>query len=205
MDPKLKKIIIISSVIILILVIWAVVDIVSKIGKLEVVLATSPSDSQITIDGNNIKSGKSYIKKGSHIFTAKRSGFDDYSTTVNITDDFKDSIILLLEPNSDEGYAFLKDNPKEQSIREGWGGLLANQDNNNRTDKTPLIKLLPFIDREYRVDYGSSSKTPNDNIAVSIIITFTTEASKQDALKWIENNGYNINDLEIIYKDFNSK
>lgn len=204
MNPKLKKIIIISSAVVAILIIWGAIDIINKIGKIEVIIAASPSDSQITMDDNKINTGKSYIKKGSHVFTAKRSGFNDCSIMIDITDNFKDSVILLLDPNSDEGRAFLNNNPNEQLTREGLGGILANQDGQNTTNKTPLIKILPFIDLDYRVDYGASLKTPKDNTSVAIYITSISEASKQDALNWIKDSGYDVNNLEIVYKYFNT-
>lgn len=182
--------------------VWQFSVLLSHRGKIGITVQASPSDSVITMNGKKISGGTKYIVAGKYTFTAKRQYFTDYSTTVEINKDSQKDILLLLGADSNEAKAYLKSHPKEQALREAIGGQKANQEGEEASNKNPIVKLLPFIDREYRIDYGPSQLHPDDSSALSITITSTSEQSKQDALDWIRFKGFDPNKLEIYYKNF---
>ena len=173
-------------------------------GEVAVIVRVSPSDADVTVDGQDYPAGKKvYVKPGRHDFKATRQHFEAVSTSLELDEqDANREIVLILAANSNEAKAFLRDRPSEQTLREALGGQLTNEQGAAARDKTPLVELLPFIDREYRIDYGPSQKNPTDPTAIAITITSTSETTKQDALAWIRFKGYDPAELEIIYKNF---
>lgn len=173
-------------------------------GKTAVVVRVSPSDAEVTIDGQRYPSEKTiYLEPKLYDFKATRQFFEEVSTSVEITrDDHDREVVLILGAKSNEAKNYLRDHPSEQALRESLGGQLANEQGQAARDKTPLVDLLPFIDREFTIDYGPSVQSPDDPTAIAITITSTSEASKQDALAWIKFKGYDPAGLEIIYKNF---
>ena len=203
MNTKTKKIIIIIVIIfVLSLLSWWLFDALNKIGKLKINVKVAPTDSQIVIDGKKSSAGDIYIKPGVHTFKASRSGFSDYSTTITIDETTVDPIILMPVPNSDAAYSLLKNNPTMQAARENLGSELADQDGKKMITKNPILNMLPFIDREYSITYEQSQKYPDDKFSIAIIITSTSDVTKQDALDYIKFKGYDASNLEIIYRRF---
>lgn len=173
-------------------------------GKVALIIGVSPSDSSLTVDGQAFSSGKKvYLIPGNHTFKATREHFESVTTSLELRDSTSvRNIILILPAISSEAKAYLLDHPSEQALREALGGQLANEQGQAARSKTPLVDSLPFIDREYRIDYGPSQKNPSDPTAIAITITSTSEASKQDAISWIRFKGFDPDALEIIYKNF---
>lgn len=200
---RIKPIIITTVAVITLLIAWFVVDSINKSGKVPITIKVAPSDSIVTIDNKVSSSGNVYIYPGIHTFKATRTSFTDYSITVKIDNSSSNSpIILLPSPDSEEAKKFLTDNPNVQAAREFLGGERANIEGENLLKTNPIISILPFIDREYRIDYGPSQLHPNDKLAISITITSTSEASQQDALDLLKFKGYDTSKLELIYKRF---
>lgn len=173
-------------------------------GKVAVIVRVSPSDAEVTIDGHRFPSGKTvYLEPKRYTFKAARQYFEEASSTMEVTMDNKvREVVLILGAESNEAKAFLIDHPSEQTLRESLGGKLANEQGEAARNKTPLVELLPFIDREFRIDYGPSVQNPDDPTAIAITITSTSESSKQEALNWIKFKGYDPAVLEMIYKNF---
>jgi len=203
MHNRRRNFIICIILLIVVFAVWQIMIAVSHRGKLLVTIKVSPSDALVSIDGNRTRSKQVYVTPGKHIFEGKRKYFGDYSTSWEVSPEtVSKPVILLLEASSPQAQEYLTNHPKEQSLREALGGQLANIQGEEAIKNTPLVTQLPFIDLEYRIDYGPSLKSPDDPTAISITITSTSEVSKQDALDWIRFKGFDPNKLEIIYESF---
>jgi hypothetical protein len=158
-------------------------------------LNVAPSDAAVMIDGKVFAGNKLYLRPGSHQIVAHLNGFADGRESFNVTGSMT-TVTVLLNPNSDIGYSYLAKHPDQELIG-GQNFKIASQ---NASNSTTLTKLLPYLGAglEFRVDYGTPSQGSNSK--VGIYITGATKKAQQDAVSWIQGQGYDITKLDIIYK-----
>lgn len=146
-----------------------------------------------TVYGNGIKISKvSHLKPGRYTFRATANGFDDTSTTVEVSEDNR-RIGISLAPK--EG---IKTSVEEQYELEAIAGQQAQSEGRSITQANPLIQKLPHVSvaGPYRIDYGFSDR---DNLGVFYYINTSTPRGRQSALQWIRDQGFNPATLDIRY------
>jgi len=113
---------------------------------------------------------------------------------------------VLLVPNSQEGYSWLLNHPDEQAERQTLGGSAFSQSVQQSLHQNPIISKLPFVGpgNEYRIDYGTAPRK-SSSTDVAIYITYYVPVGKQDALNWIEQQGYDPSKMNIVYTDQTSQ
>lgn len=162
-----------------------------------------PGDSKITVDDEQKtrRQGTIRLLPGEHKLTISRSGFEN--TVIDITIEKGKTLAqeLALEANSQEGLKWLRDHPDQAIKAEGISSRNYERSTKEIIKQNPIISILPFIDREYRIDYGQSVKTPDDKSAVAVYITFYTLNGKNQALEWLKFKGYDPEKLEIVYRE----
>lgn len=164
-------------------------------------LAVSPTVAKIMLDGKKqVKPGKFYVSPGKHSLTVSFAGFatKTVSFTAKTSSSDPAEVNVLLQANSAAGRAWLAAHPEEAPVRESIGGSNFAAENRTRTQATPIIKSLPHVadDNSYRIDYGAGSSVTK----VTIYITYSTDASKQAALAWIQAQGTDPASLSITYR-----
>ena len=205
MNPQLKKLIYIAIGILalgLIIVVFVLgLQSRDKTANIEIQSAV-PNDAKVTIDGNGVGSNsKNGVTPGKHTVVAKRDGFEDKTQEVEVKQGETKVIRLLMKPNSQVGYEWMRAHPDLAVEYEAMVGQQFAQQSQKTTDANPLIANLPEIHPTWRVDYGKSVAYPNDPNKVAIIITYGgAEIDKQNALNWIKSLGFNPADYEIVYK-----
>ncbi len=165
-------------------------------GNIEFVIV--PGDATLAVDNEKVRGKTGTFAEGEHTISVSRRGFRAKTTTFKATKD-KQVIEIALDTSTQEGVDWLIDHPEEAYLRESILGKESNALGEESARKNPIMDLLPFIDREWRVDYGRSVKYPEDPLRISVVITYTTDQAKQDALDWIQFKGFNLADLEIVY------
>ncbi len=205
MNQNLRKVIYIGAAVVafILIVFIFILGLQSKDKTATIdVQSAVPTDANVTIDNQKVNSnGKVGVKPGQHTVVAKRNGFTD--KTVNVTSKAGETqtVRLLMSPNGDVGYQWLRDHPDSAVEWEGQQGQRFDQNSANATQENPLIAYLPEIRPTWRIDYGKSVKTPDDPKALAIIITYGgAEIDKQNALQWIRDQGFDPSKYEIIFK-----
>ena len=205
MTPQLRKTIyiIVGLVALGLVVIVFILGLQSrdKTASIEIQSAV-PNDAKVTIDGGGVGSNsKNGVTPGKHTVVAKRDGFEDKTQEVEVKQGETKIIRLLMTPNSQVGYEWMRAHPDLAVEYEAMVGQQFGVQSQKTVDANPLIQNLPEIHPTWRVDYGKSVAYPNDPNKVAIIITYGgTEIDKQNALDWIKSLGYNPASLEIIFK-----
>ncbi|HKX23914.1 MAG TPA: PEGA domain-containing protein [Candidatus Saccharimonadales bacterium] len=161
-----------------------------------------PTDAKVTIDGGGVGSNrKNGVTPGKHTVVAKRDGFEDKTQEVEVKQGEAKIIRLLMTPNSQVGYEWMRAHPDLAVEYEAMVGQQFSAQSDKTVDANPLIQNLPEIHPTWRVDYGKSVAYPNDPNKVAIIITYGgAEIDKQNAINWIKSLGFNPADYEIVYK-----
>lgn len=161
-----------------------------------------PDDPAVTINGNKVGSNsKNSVVPGKYTVVAKRSGFEDKTQEVEAKQGETKVVRILLNPNSEEGYKWMRNHPDRAVEYEAMGGALYSRRMQTATNKSPLISHLPEVHPTWRIDYGKSIQYPDDPTALAIIITTAgSDMAKQQALDWIKSQGFKPEDYEIIYE-----
>jgi hypothetical protein len=196
-----KKIILLVLVFIVLIVGLLAFSLTRKSAN--ITFTMSPSVATAKLDGTStLKPGKLYIKPGKHTITATFAGFDDKSVSFEAVQGSMKTISVFLVSNSPEGDAWLKNHPEEASNRQAIGSTNFNDEAAQRLAKYPIIKDLPFLGpaSEYRIDYGVNPDN-SDPLSVGIYITYYTDGGKQDALDWMQQQGFNPSGYTITYTD----
>jgi hypothetical protein len=172
----------------------------SNLGKNRVTLRVIPEESRVSINNNVVDSDVKYLKKGWYEFKAEVKGFKKDTQRLYVNKDV--TVNLLPEPNSDQAYQWLNNNPSIQQKREEMGGMRAAQIGENYIKKTPIRKLIPRVDMfaPYAMDYG----VEGNNYDTFIEIHDSSPVGREKALQWIRQQGYNPGDLDIRYLDYNN-
>lgn len=204
-NPQLKKTIYIVAAALIVILIGFVfylgLQAKDKTATIEIQSAV-PTDPTVAIDGQKVSSNsKNSVKPGQHTVVAKRNGFADSSQQVSVNSGETKTVRLLMDPNSDVGYQWLRDHPDAAVEWEGKVGQQFDQNSAKTTDKNPLTSYLPEVHATWRIDYGKSQAYPNDPSAVAIIITYGgADIDKENAIQWIKDQGFDPNNYEIIFQ-----
>lgn len=203
--PQLRKAIyVLAGVAALGLVIWVFVLGLQSKDRTAIIEIQSavPTDAKVTIDGNGVGSkSKNDVTPGKHTMVAKRDGFEDKTQEIEVKQSETKIIRLLMTPNSEVGYDWLRSHPDLAVEYESIVGQEYNKAAQKATAANPLISYLPEVHPTWRVDYGKSVAHPNDPKALAVIITTGgSDLAKQQALDWIKSQGFNPDAYEIIYK-----
>lgn len=172
-------------------------------GKTRIKIEAIPSDSTIYINNNRITKSEVYLKPGKYTFKATKTGFVDDSVTLTITQQ-NETVSLLPSPNSEAAYNWIKDNPDIQIDREAIGGEMSQRKGEEVARQDPIIKALPYDDLvgPFSIDYGASKKRPN---GIFLDISNSSPQGRENAMKWIKSQGYDVTDLEIVFRDYNQQ
>lgn len=195
-----NKLLVAGSILLFLFVVLITLSFTQSSKNLSIEVA--PDSADLTLDGKKISSGDISVSVGSHTIKASMAGFGTVTKKVDVSTKIV-SVALLLDPTTQEGLDFLKSHPKEQLHRESIGGKNTEDRAREIAKKTPLIKYLPFIDREFRIDYGASANNRADTTASAIYVTYYSASGKQQAIDWIKFKGFDPNLLELFYIDGN--
>lgn len=199
---NLKKIILVISILIFILLIFAVYNISSNMGKVEMDINVAPQDSKLLLDQTSyVNSGKNKITPGDHVIKATRAGFSSKTQKFTIHEEGSNLILVSLAPSDREGETYLN-NHQNEFVRIGdLGELESSNAREGMIKRYPLTSRLPIdISPLFIINYGGSKKYPNDPTKIAIYISVASPKDKQLALSTIYDKGYDPSDYEIIFE-----
>jgi hypothetical protein len=196
---QLKKIGVLITVIVVLLLGWFVFLRTSQSGKIGVTVEVLPRDSTVKMDGETITAGKVYTTSGKHVFTAEKSGFKTATVTLTVstTNNYAG---LLPQPQSDEANKWSAQDdvwPKREEI----AAKRADTAGEETAAQNPLLEYLPYddISAPFSIDYYFDT---NDSTKTYVLIKNSTADGRIRAINWIRDKGIDPADLNIIFDDF---
>jgi hypothetical protein len=192
-----RKIISAIAAALIVIAIFTVIQAIRQSGRGTLTVTTLPRDAAVMLHNKKIADNRKVgVSPGTYDITVTRSGFADQKQDVTITKGKESTVAFYLSPNGAEGLQWFKDHPDEAHEAEAVTGEAFTKASEKKAEELPLINDLPFIDQQYRVDYGKSEKDPSK---IAIYIKYWSDEGKTQALDWIRFKGYDPNKLEIIY------
>jgi hypothetical protein len=158
----------------------------------------APLSSTITIDGHHGHQGTTHIKPGIVTVTVARKGFKTSSTRLTISAHGSEYIGVILEPNSSDTAGWFDSHPDDQKMVEKISSRKFDINSKKQVEAEPFIKLLPYTGAgfEFQIDYGKPAPGTSKPV---IIIQADTQEAKDDALLWIQGQGYDPSTMNITY------
>lgn len=183
------------------IVVWAVADYVSHIGKVPVVVSTVPGDASVSLDGNRIGGGTQWIIPGTYKVTVKKDGFAEQARKIIISPEKAQNVLALaLKPQSDDAKKWAKEHADDYKKNEEFGAIEARNNGDFFSKRNPITTKLPYTDPYFKIGYVTD---PND---LSIKLTIETPSPRYRfyAVEKIRSMGYDPTDFEIMFKDFHN-
>lgn len=170
-----------------------------RIGKLPVEVLVNPSDATVYLNDARISPGTHYLHAGTFTFKAEREGWSPDEVNLTISDELS-SVALVLTPITAEA---IEQAERETQTREGLSSIAANARGLDIRSAHPILNELPYSDTAgpFKIDYGfnqDDSKTPY------LIISFSSPNGRVKALDWLKDNGLDITTTEVIFEDYRS-
>lgn len=170
-----------------------------RIGKIPVEVLVNPDGASIYIDNNRATPGIHYLHEGSHTFKAEKAGWTPDEVAVSVTDSTT-SVALLPQPESSEAKQQAE---RDSLIREGLSGVAANVRGLGIRNSYPILNDLPYSDPSgpYKIDYGFNQ---DDKKTPYLVVSFSTPNGRSEAIDWLKDNDVDPTSLEIIFEGFES-
>jgi len=151
------------------------------------------------VNNRGAREGTIKVRPGKYTVTFTHKGFASTSQETTVGKGETNYIGVVLASNSIDTAKWNDTHKSDAAKAEGITGKNQEIQAQKLQKKYPILKDLPFIDNEYRVDYGKSQQNPDDINSVAIYVTYYTDSGKQQAIDWMKFKGYDPTKLETIF------
>ncbi len=178
------------------LIIYAVVLMISRIGKVGVEFHLVPGDSTITINNKVYGNGTQYLSPGDYTAKITHEGFASSETSFIASSD-KATVAVSLTPSSDEAKKWAEAHQSAYKDNERYGAVQARQDGRLFRERFPIVNRLPYEDPYYKIAYRSKNNR-------DLTITITTESPRYRymAVQKIREFGFSPSEYKIDFVDY---
>lgn len=191
--------IIIIAGILFIAAIYFAITAINHTGKTAISLSAFPNDMTIKIDDKTVTPGTLYFAPGAYRLEAEKKGYDSYTRTIVLKNN-KQTIAVILTPNSDEAFEYGRKNEAAYRKVQAQGEVAAAESGQLFSKLNPITKDLPYKTFFYSVGYRMDQADPSGN---SIIIEIDApEGYRQSAIYRIRQLGYDPTDFTINFRDY---
>lgn len=177
--------------------VFAVITIIYRAGKVAVTVKYAPFSATVTLDGERISNDSiSYIVAGEYDLVVENEHFKTVSEKVTISDDYP-YVIGQMTATSEEGERIARERQDEFLEVEGIFGGIRTDDGNKEKQQYPILKYLPINNALYSISYEYKN---DKSLQINIKTTPTyqnTAIQKLYTLKGVVPTEYN-----IVFKDF---
>jgi len=206
-QTRKKLLIVIASTIFGAAIVFMLVLVLSRIGKVEVTVNLSPADANFTINGKPAKAGTVYLSKGKHTLKATREHFEDAVVKIDTATLSSRIIYVLAAAKNEASEQYLLDHPDEVAIRENAGSAESNERLDNMLKRYPVTAALPHQTLDYKIDYVLEE---NQEVTFKVKLypvatAYGTpqrkaqlEELKASAFKWLKDHKLNTSKATIV-------
>lgn len=180
------------------LITWTAFILVSRIGKLPVIISVVPSSANITLDGQSKGNGTDWITPGIYRVKVYKSGYESQEKTVTVSEKKKDNVVAVsLKPVSDDAKKWATEHAKKYKDNEKYGAIEASSNGEYFSTLNPITKKLPLTDPYYKIGY-----IVGDKQSITLTISTTSPRWRFYAVEKIREWGYEPTDFTITFTDF---
>ena len=193
-------IIVLSGLIFIGLIAWAVIY--SIVPRASLSLALAPETGSLSIDGGSPQSVNNKqtitVAPGKHKVTFSRDEFKSYSTDVTVANRQSQEVIIALDPLTDAASKLLL-TPAAQEVIQRFVNLNMIKSTNQLNKDYPILNSLPIQARLYIINPCPSVKYPNDHTKIALCVDVAEPGLEPYVDQDISSRGFNPADYEIIF------
>jgi hypothetical protein len=193
---RFRTIVIAVMVLMVILLLWFIINSLTKVGKNKLELVIVPAYATVTVNGEKVGSKELYLDDGEYNIQITSPGFTSFNNTFSVPDT-KGPIVALLRAESPEAQEWAAKNQAAYQQAEGIASEAITDSSEQRLEEYPIVGDLPVAASFYRVDYSLADES---NLVLQI--TADTEIGRQAAIENIRTLGYEPTDYRIEFKQF---
>lgn len=193
-----KSIAITVAILVAISVVWTLIALVSRIGKIPLTVRVVPSSVRVTLGDQLIGNGTTWVKAGTYTVRIEKEGFKTQSKEFVVTTQKKQNVIAIaLVAESDDAKKWAREHDREYLAVQEYGAIEANTYGTYIATKHPITKVLPFNDPYYQITYTLQR---DDDIALTIATP--SPRYRYYAVEKLRNLGFDPTNYRITFKDF---
>ena len=158
----------------------------------------APESAKVTLNGNGASAGKNQVAPGKYQVRIVREGFAEYTTEVEAKKGETTLVQAVLDSNDPSTANWYQQNTSDYGIAQSIGDGIADRQYDEIVKKLPIFKDLPMngLYGSYEVFY----EIANNSRGYELVISYQTEASKQEAIHQIKTKGYKLEDYDVVYR-----
>lgn len=142
------------AIIILFTLIFSIITLAMRHGKVKVGIFVAPRDAELYLNGVEVKNNKNiYLEPGTYHLSASCEHFEDYKADFQVSKDLK-FIAATMKASDEEGEKYITDHAVEYRKVEGYIGYIMNKAGEIEQEKYPIIKYLPINNQFYSISYS---------------------------------------------------
>ena len=185
--------------VVLIIVIYSIAVLISRIGKVATKVQYAPYYATVTINDKKIDNKSTqYLEPGEYHITVTAEHFETYTNTVTISKDYH-YMVGILNPSDDEGAVYQSEHAFEFTEVEGLVGLALNAEGSVRKKNYPILNYLPINNALYSISYEYDTDNVTPIISVKATPLYIDDAvAKLKTLEKVDLTSY-----EIVFKTEN--
>jgi uncharacterized membrane protein len=178
---------------------WAIFNYVTRIGKVGVTISAVPYSARVTINGQSSGSGVVWLTPGTYTVKASSDGFSSREKRIEVTEKKKQNVVsLALSPQSDSAKKWAEAHQQDYKNNEFYGAIEAQENGKIFSDKHPVVKVLPYNDPYFQLDY----RQDKDSDQITLTISTSSPRYRYFAIQKLRQLGYDPTDYKIDFKDF---
>lgn len=200
-DRKRIIVVIVGTMLLLVTIIAvSLINIIPKLGKVEVYVGYAPFIAEVTLNGEVVKNNeKNYLKKGDYELKVSLEGFKTLEKKVTIDDETK-TIFGSIVANTEDGKKIANDKLKDYAVVQSLAGEALSKEGEKNLERWPIIRKLPLSNSLYKIGYV----VEDDEIELTVS---AYSAYVDTAVEKLLEIAYSANDglekYNIAFKDYN--
>lgn len=133
-------------------------------------LMVAPSGATVKLDGKGIKQGTLNVSFGQHNITASKSGFQAQTKSFTVQPKETRFVGIALTSNSASTADWYNKHPADAELSQEINNQNFGQGSNDALAANPLLRQLPHLDFDFRIDYGVPLSSKDKSHALGIYI-----------------------------------
>jgi hypothetical protein len=185
-------------IVLAIVVVWAVADYVSHIGKVALVVSVVPRDAIVMVGSDKVGNGTRWVKAGDYKVSVSKDGFIKQQETLTVSEQKKQNVLAIsLIPDSDAAKKWANDHSDDYKNNEQYGSIEAKNNGDYFSQTNPITTQLPYTDPYFKIGYVT-----DNNQSIKLTIETPSPRYRFYAVEKIRQLGYDPTDFVIEFKDF---
>ena len=172
---QIKMIIILIALLFVGVIIYSIVVLINRQGKIPVTIQFAPYSATVRIDDRKVDNNhKNYITPGEHAITVIADEFETYTGTITINKD-TNNIFGMLTPTTEKGQQIVRARQKEFFEVEAISGIASIETGTKEEETWPILQYLPIDKIIFNIGY--TMKNQNSlTIIIDTDITYINSA-----------------------------